>query len=223
MFRKISVVLVMVTMVIISCDRDGFQKAHNDPSQACVYELMMLKGEVKEVRQETIVESLDGEQEKSSCMFRFDKNHNYVYEGGGYVIDRGTPYGLLPEPGGEYAYWEFPYKWTEINDTSFTVYVPVEGGKVKLGYEYKWDENGLYTDVRCYIEDEPVLFEGEANLAKVLYYDNGLTRYKFDLDINGLTMTHYQYEDFDKAGNPQKIIISSESQKTTITRSYIYR
>lgn len=223
MFRKISVVLVMVAMMVISCDCNGIQESHNDPSQPCVYELMMLKGDVKEVRQETIVESLDGEQVESSAVFRFDKNHNYIYEGGGYVIDKGTPYGMLPEPGGEYAYWEFPYKWTEINDTSFTVYVPVEGGKVKLGYQYEWDENGLYTDVRCYIEDEPVLFEGEANLAKVLYYDNGLTRYKFDLDINGLTMTHYQYEDFDKAGNPQKIIVSSESKNTTIIRSYIYR
>ena len=77
MFKKIYFVFVAAFFLIAGCEQEKGHSTQKDGSQICVYEMMMLKGNVKEVREEQEVVKINSDAPAiSSCLFRFDKAGN---------------------------------------------------------------------------------------------------------------------------------------------------
>lgn len=200
MFKWLLRLCSFITFIIISCDRVDIPSLpqHRIPT----YTQMLLKGDVEEV-----IDSMycNGKLTNWSS-YKFDKNHNVIdgeRDGGLRLTDPSsltvTPY---HEGGYSYAFFICPETWKEKSDT--TIIFTYKEKSIKK--EYHWNNEGFFTEVRCYFDGQPFLFEGKDNLAEFFYHENGYPKYWFGVNSEGFQMEgKFDFTDFDDRGNPLKI------------------
>lgn len=215
MFKHLLKITVLVAIVICGCEKDELSVMPQP--KVSVYEQMLLKGDVVEVvdtKTDTYV---------SVSTYRFDEKQNLEYhEYNGSSFDDFT--GLRAEPFAamhkSYAFFICPDTWTQTKDT--VMESTVSGVHKRI--EYTWDENGKFTDVRCFIDDEPIGHEGIFNMAGFLYHDNGYPSQRLILGDDGITFDYkYSFSDFDEQGNPLKIEVDGPGEDYVVIRAITYR
>lgn len=219
MYRKLLCLIGCALFLAVGCEKEPVIKTQPSVSP---YLEMMLKGDVKEISYTTETFRIDNEY-KYECTIGFDnKTHNInYYESNGVVRDNyeDLAFERFRVSNSSFGFYEFPDLWKETYNT-ITIY----SGNTRT--EYKWDQNdsvGIFTDIRCFIDDEPVAYEGEYNIAELLYYENGYPKHSFILEETGVTLVNkYEYYDFDHMGNPLKLIKQTPKEKIVITREITY-
>lgn len=215
MFKRLLKINVLASIIICGCEKEDLSV--KPQPKVSVYEQMMLKGDVEEVvdtRTDTYV---------SVNTYRFDDKQNLEYhEYNGSPSDdftglRAEPFTAMHE---SYAFFICPDTWTQMRDTVMEATI----GGVHKKIEYTWDESGKFTDVRCFIDDEPIDYEGVHNLAVFLYHNNGYPSQRFILGDGGITFDYkYSFSGFDEQGNPLKIEVKSPTENYIIERIIRYR
>ena len=215
MYKHLLNIAVLVAIVLCGCEKE---KPEVMPQpKVPVYQQMLLKGDVEEVvdtRATTYV---------GVTTYRFDEEHNLeYYEYNGSIFDDFT--GLRAEPftamHQSYAFYICPDTWTQKKDT--VMEGTVRGVHKRI--EYTWDESGRYTDVRFFVDDEPIDYEGIYNLAGFLYHENGYPRQRFILGDSGIVFDYkYSFSDFDEKGNPLKIEVDGPNEDYVVIRAITYR
>lgn len=215
MFKRLLKIYVLSTLVLCGCEKE--KPSVMPQPKVSIYEQMLLKGDVEEVvdtRTDAYV---------SVSKYRFDDKQNLEYhEYNGSSFDDFT--GLRAEPfvamHESYAFFICPDTWTQKRDTVMEATI----GNVRKKIEYTWDESGKFTDVRCYIDEEPIAYEGVYNMAGFLYYDNGYPSQRFILGDSGISFDYkYSFSDFDEKGNPLKISVDGPDQDYVVDRVITYR
>lgn len=215
MFKYLLKITVLVAIVICGCEKDELSVMPQP--KVSVYEQMLLKGDVVEVvdtKTDTYV---------SVSTYRFDEKQNLEYhEYNGSSFDdftglRAEPFAAMHE---SYAFFICPDTWTQKTDT--VMESTVSGVHKRI--EYTWDKSGKFTDVRCFIDDEPISYEGIFNMAGFLYHDNGYPSQRFMLGDDGITFDYkYSFSDFDEQGNPLKIEVDGPVEDYVVVRAITYR
>ena len=215
MFKHLLKITVLVAIVICGCEKDELSVMPQP--KVSVYEQMLLKGDVVEVvdtKTDTYV---------SVSTYRFDEKQNLEYhEYNGSSFDDFT--GLRAEPFAamhkSYAFFICPDTWTQTKDT--VMESTVSGVHKRI--EYTWDKSGKFTDVRCFIDDEPISYEGIFNMAGFLYHDNGYPSKRLILGDDEITFDYkYFFSEFDKEGNPLKIAVDGPNEDYVVVRAIKYR
>lgn len=218
MYRKLLCLIGCVLFLAVGCEKEPV-KVKQQPITP-PYTKMMLKGSVAEISYTRVRSDADTEV-RSKTTYHFDEDQNVIYhEQDGIASDSFvnlTTESFWATEEADHLY-DFPYLWKVYN------YFKVFDGNTRT--EYKWGQNdsvGIFTDIRCFIDDEPVAYEGEYNIAELLYYENGYPKHSFILEETGVTLVNkYEYSDFDHMGNPLKLIKQTPKEKIVITREITY-
>lgn len=84
-------------------------------------------------------------------------------------------------------------------------YVERDGVHKKI--EYTWDETGCFTDVRFYVDDVPMSYDGTYNIVELMYDENRYPYCRFQLRKEFEVMYRCEFSEFDHAGNSLKIVV----------------
>lgn len=208
-----------------------------------LYEQMLLKGNVRSViTYETLelqVPYVRTVEHKEEIKFE-DSGHTkyYAYDD----VEYGVKTDL--EVIGYWAYYSsFPnlefWRLTWLTYSYSTSYVDAKTGKT-IRREYQIDEDGRYTRYRAYVDDMPVQIslswrfttpsahpsmEGDIEIEKYLYDENGFPLYSFGLDesYNFSPISKFAFTDLDEKGNPLSIHIQTQGGSHIIRREITYR
>ena len=183
-----------------------------------VYSQLMLKGPVKRLIENS--ESLEGKfQNKTE--YCFDSSYNLTYfekNGHEFGCDRNTRADYFSAWYNAYAYFLYPQSWQSTH--SAIEYGPEghEGKRIELA----WDTNGVLTVIRFYKNDSICAFEGETNLAELMYDENGYPKCSFNFAEEVAVSTRNTFSDFDEYGNPLKINIIMPNYEVNVSRTIEY-
>ncbi len=196
-----------------------------------VYTQLLLKGDVSKVRQSvTLKLENSGNIHTTEYIYGFDTDRRLVH----YSRD-GEEFGSsedLTVPcffyNNSYAFFVFPDIWQGANEAT----VMYREGEYERKFDFKWDETGMFTEVRYYLNGEATAIDGALNIATRLYDANGYPCCAFGFQQSllgespGLSM-EYAFSDFDEHGNPLKISmeyisVNNDGWNGTIDRTIEY-
>ena len=153
--------------------------------------------------------------------FCFDSSYNLTYfekNGHEFGCDRNTRADYFSAWYNAYAYFLYPQSWQSTH--SAIEYGPEghEGKRIELA----WDTNGVLTVIRFYKNDSICAFEGETNLAELMYDENGYPKCSFNFAEEVAVSTRNTFSDFDEYGNPLKINIIMPDYEVNVSRTIEY-
>lgn len=220
-------IFILTVVFICGCEPvEKVEKISKRQPYVPFYTQMLLKGDVEEV-----LDSIYGGEFITTERFIFDEDYNVIHYYLNEGVDEDDFLGMLVAPFSpmyeSYAFYICPRTWQEKRDTVIYGYghsTWTDGDK-SLRKNFKWDESGRITDFRVFLNGEAISYEGTFNLAEYLYDENGypLHSFSFDFVTEHEAKIHCTCEcsEFDRYGNPLKIIIYRPGGKETVIRRTI--
>ncbi len=221
-------VLLSIALGLVSCNEDILSPVntvrYTEP-QIPFYEQMLLNGPVSMVKDSIVsIVSSDGRKYIEVEILKFNEDKKVYFhslDGTEYGTDMLSSCAAFTASHRSFAFFEYPSKWWSVNR------VTEESDMFR--YEAEWDESGRYSKMRFYSESGPLCpaeLEGEYELEKFLYDENGYPWYTFALDKRADGLLHVaaenRYEEPDMYGNPTKITWTNINGQTTIYRTIRY-
>ena len=240
----LKIILLSVIMLVTACGRvtevpeppAGPEPSYAVQPEIPMYEQLLLKGDVKSVTDYRI--ALNHHEHNGIERYEFDTDRQltyYFHAGMEWGCDKDTECSLFPLIKDAYAFWLFPDTWQETDRGSIegTVEVYDDNGDVIATHdkriEYEWNDDGFFTKMRCFLDDEPVpLQETDIYaLENYLYDENGYPSRMFAFDLDQPRNIYYlDFSNPDEQGNPQTIYLhfgnNVENTKTILYRNIEY-